>query len=183
MIRLITDAPQFFSDLGDVLRLFYGDVQISLTEGDTVFEHRFTDDGGVWTDRWAHDGRAHTLSRPAFDGTPVEVKRLRKRQVKLCLYDLLKDLTGVQPPWGSLTGIRPTRLLYEAMEAGDTLPQAVETVQTAYDVSPEKARLLREAFRRADLEVNHAHSHIGRRNGRPHRRRYGKPKTKPNTEN
>ena len=142
MIRLITDAPQFFSDLGDVLRLFYGDVQISLTEGDTVFEHRFTDDGGVWTDRWAHDGRAHTLSRPAFDGTPVEVKRLRKRQVKLCLYDLLKDLTGAQPPWGSLTGIRPTRLLYEAMEAGDTLPQAVETVQSAYDVSPEKARLL-----------------------------------------
>ena len=142
MIRLITDAPQFFSDLGDVLRLFYGDVQISLTEGDTVFEHRFTDDGGVWTDRWTHDGRAHTLSRPAFDGTPVEVKRLRKRQVKLCLYDLLKDLTGAQPPWGSLTGIRPTRLLYEAMEAGDTLPQAVETVQSAYDVSPEKARLL-----------------------------------------
>ena len=41
MIRLITDAPQFFSDLGDVLRLFYGDVQISLPEGDTVFEHRF----------------------------------------------------------------------------------------------------------------------------------------------
>lgn len=142
MIRLITDAPQFFSDLGDVLRLFYGDVQISLTEGEAVFEHRFTDNGGVWTDRWTHDGRAHTLSRPAFDGTPVEVKRLRKRQVKLCLYDLLKDLTGAQPPWGSLTGIRPTRLLYEAMEAGDTLPQAVETVQTAYDVSPEKARLL-----------------------------------------
>jgi len=24
MIRIITDAPEFFSDLGDVLRLFYG---------------------------------------------------------------------------------------------------------------------------------------------------------------
>ena len=26
MIRILPDAPEFFSDLGDVLRLFYGDV-------------------------------------------------------------------------------------------------------------------------------------------------------------
>ena len=44
MIRLITDAPEFFSDLGDVIRLFYGDVQVSLNEGDRVFEHRFSGD-------------------------------------------------------------------------------------------------------------------------------------------
>ena len=37
MIWLRTDAPEFFSDLGDVLRLFYGDVAVSLDGGDTVF--------------------------------------------------------------------------------------------------------------------------------------------------
>ena len=30
MIRVVTDEPRFFSDLGDVLRLFYGDVAVSL---------------------------------------------------------------------------------------------------------------------------------------------------------
>ena len=142
MIRIITDAPEFFSDLGDVLRLFLGDVQISLTEGDEVYEHRFIEQDGRWIDRWRSGGDAVELSQPAFEGRPLEVKRLRKRQVKLALYTLLKKRTGMRPPWGSLTGIRPTRLLYEAMEAGMGLEDAVKHVETAYDVSPDKARLL-----------------------------------------
>ena len=144
MIRLITDAPEFFSDLGDVLRLFYGDVQISLAEGEDVYAHRFIDRDGLWTDTWRHGSDSFTLAQPACAGDPLEVKRQRKRQIKLCLYDLLKALTGAHPPWGSLTGIRPTRLLYEGMEAGRTLDEAVEYVQTAYDVTPEKAALLKE---------------------------------------
>ena len=111
MIRLVTDAPEFFSDLGDVLRLFYGDVQISLTEGEDMYVHRFTDENGLWTDTWRHGEAVHTLSQPPCESDPLEVKRLRKRQIKLCLYALLKHITGIRPPWGSLTGIRPTRLL------------------------------------------------------------------------
>ena len=92
MIRLITDAPEFFSDLGDVLRLFYGDVQVSLTEGETVFEHHFTGENGQWTDVWASQGQSASLSRPAPTGTDLELKRYRKRQVKGALYELLKKL-------------------------------------------------------------------------------------------
>ena len=144
MIRLITDAPEFFSDLGDVLRLFYGDTQISLTEGETVFEHRFTEADGRWTDRWSSGGRESVLTRDAVSGTALEIKRARKRQVKQALYDLLKALTGMRPPWGSLTGIRPTRLLYEAMEDGMTREQAVAHVTEVFDVAPDRAALLGE---------------------------------------
>ena len=144
MIWIRTDEPRFFSDLGDVLRLFYGDVAMSLEAGDVVFEHRFTDADGLWTDTWTSQGRQATLSQPACDGAPLLVKRLRKRQVKQALYNLLKDLTGMQPPWGSLTGIRPTRLLYEAMEAGMTLEAAVDHVTRAFDVAPDRAVLLGE---------------------------------------
>ena len=147
MIRIDTDAPEFFSDLGDVLRLFYGDVQISLTAGETVFTHRFTDADGTWTDVWTHEGARSALTRPAAGNDPVEVKRLRKRQVKLALYNLLKQLTGTRPPWGSLTGIRPTRLLYEGIESGLSLDEAVQYVQTAYDVSPDRAALLGDIAR------------------------------------
>ena len=147
MIRIITDAPEFFSDLGDMLRLFYGDVPISLTEGEQVFTHRFAGVEGRWIDRWECEGVASVLERPAVAGTPVEVKRARKRQVKQALYELLKKLTGMHPPWGSLTGIRPTRLLYEGMEAGMTLEEAVRHVEDAYDVSPDRAALLGEIAR------------------------------------
>ena len=147
MIRLVTDAPEFFSDLGDVLRLFYGDVQVSLSEGDVVFEHRFTAEEGQWTDVWTSQGRSARLQRPAVSGTAVEIKRARKRQVKTALYELLKALTGMRPPWGSLTGIRPTRLLYEAMDAGMTREAAVRHVTEAFDVSPDRAELLGEICR------------------------------------
>ena len=150
MIWIRTDEPRFFSDLGDVLRLFYGDVAVSLEAGNIVFEHRFTDADGLWTDTWASQGRQATLSQPACDGAPLEVKRQRKRQVKQALYNLLKDLTGMRPPWGSLTGIRPTRLLYEAMEAGMDLEAAVAHVTQTFDVSPDRAALLGEIARMQD---------------------------------
>ena len=150
MIWIRTDEPRFFSDLGDVLRLFYGDVALSLEAGDVVFEHHFTEADGLWTDTWASQGKRSTLTRHACDGAPLEVKRLRKRQIKQALYDLLKDLTGMHPPWGSLTGIRPTRLLYEAMERGMSLEEAVAYVTGAFDVSPDRATLLGEIARMQD---------------------------------
>ena len=147
MILLKTDAPQFFSDFGDVLRLFYGDIQVSLTEGETVFEHRFADADGLWTDSWCSQGREATLTRSAPSGTALEVKRARKRQAKAALYELMKKLTGMRPPWGSLTGIRPTRLLYEGMEDGLTLDEAMARVRDEFDVSADRAALLGDIAR------------------------------------
>lgn len=144
MIQIRTDTPEFFSDLGDMLRLFYGDVTISLTEGDPVFEHHFSEENGCWVDRWQTGDHHKELSSPIVSGTTVEIKRLRKRQVKQCLYLLLKDMTDLRLPWGSLTGIRPTRLLYEAMEAGMDLSAARQHVIDAFDVSEDRATLLCE---------------------------------------
>ena len=147
MIRMITDAPEFFSDLGDVLRLFYGDVAVSLEAGEDVYAHRFTQADGRWTDEWRHGERVRVLTRDAASGTPIEIKRARKRQVKQALYDLIKAETGMQPPWGSLTGIRPTRLLYEGLEAGMDLDAAVRHVRDTFDVSEDRAALLGEIAR------------------------------------
>ena len=53
-------------------------------------------------------------------------------------------MTGMQPPWGALTGIRPTRLLYEALDTGMQLPDAMQHVQREFDVSADRAGLLAE---------------------------------------
>lgn len=73
---------------------------------------------------------------------PVIDKRLHKRQVKLALYHALKQATGVHPPWGSLTGIRPTRLVYEALDEGLSLRRACGRMMDLFDVRPENAGLL-----------------------------------------
>lgn len=71
-------------------------------------------------------------------------KRAVRRMLRQTLYRLCRRLTGMHPPWGSLTGIRPTRLFYEALESGLDMAQAAEQVQRAFDVTEEKAGLLRE---------------------------------------
>lgn len=72
----------------------------------------------------------------------LEEKRRHKRQEKLALYHALVSATGRWPPWGSLTGIRPTRLVYEAMEHGLSLEQAIPLVRDLFDLQPDKAALL-----------------------------------------
>lgn len=73
----------------------------------------------------------------------IVCKRVRKRLCKMTLYELLKRLTGHRPPWGSLTGIRPTRLFYEALARGLSMEEAQRDVETTFDVTAEKADLLR----------------------------------------
>lgn len=71
-------------------------------------------------------------------------KRAVRRTLKQAAYEVCKQVTGIQPPWGSLTGIRPTHLLYEAMDEGYSMEAAAKEVVRRFDVSPEKADLLLE---------------------------------------
>lgn len=144
MITLKTPASEFFCDICDVLRLFLGDVQIVETDGEAAYEHTIAERDGCICDRWSHGDAAHELSAPAPQGSAIEIKRARKRQVKMALYGLLKKMTGIQPPWGALTGIRPTRLLYEALEDGLDMERAKARLMREFDVSEDRANLLCE---------------------------------------
>ena len=141
-IRLITATPEFENDLGDVLRLFYGDVDFVEDEPEKTFTHTAREENGLWIDDWACENHSHRTETPVCTGHPIEIKRLRKRCVKDGLYRLLKEMTGLKLPWGALTGIRPTRLLYEGLEAGLTREQAKARLTETFDVSPDRAELL-----------------------------------------
>ena len=140
-VHVLTDTPDFLNDIGDVLRVFFGDVTLIEEEAPDAFTHRVSADGGAYVDTWTHLGQSEALESRA-EGHPLTVKRMRKRAVKQCLYRLLKRETGLTPPWGALTGIRPTRLLYEGMEMGLSTDEAIERVIREFDVSRDRARLL-----------------------------------------
>ena len=146
MIRVRTCTPEFISDIGDMLRLFLGDVQIveAATGEEADYEHEIFEREGRIADRWSHGDHAHEIEQMIPTGTPVEIRRARKRQVKRTLYELLKEMTGMQLPWGALTGIRPTRLLYEALDAGLDMEAARSHVMREFDVSADRAQLLCE---------------------------------------
>ena len=63
------------------------------------------------------------------------------------LYAHLMEATGVTPPWGMLTGIRPVRMLTAAVEQGSTLEQAAAHMQQTYLVSEKKLALAKATAR------------------------------------
>ncbi len=155
-VALSTPLPAFANDLCDVCKLFFVVEQFAVDAeaepGMEALRHTYAETDGVARTGFAFRGRecAREAALPredAFAGDTqryqVALKRVRKRLVKRALYDLLKTLTGVQPPWGSLTGIRPTRLLCQAMDEGRSMDEAVRYLQDAFDVTPQKAALLR----------------------------------------
>lgn len=147
-ISLMTPTPQFANDLADVVRIFWGGAQFRVNEpgGEITVSHTETEENGFRRCRIAMTGMysASAEKSKAVSPDPLLEKRYHKRLIKQALYDVMKQVTGRTPPWGSLTGIRPTRLLYEGMSRGLTLTEAEAETREIFDLLPEKAALLKE---------------------------------------
>lgn len=72
----------------------------------------------------------------------ILVKRYQKRYLKLILYSALSALLGVSLPWGSLTGIRPTKLAYDLKNSGVLNP--TNALKEQFFVSHSRAKLLED---------------------------------------
>lgn len=143
-VILQTACPEIWNDLCDVARLFLGECEIAQEgEGEIHISHEIA--GG------AHVARVEGVSArvPLAPDSPdaLEQRRQRKRGAKNALYQALKRWTGRKPPWGSLTGIRPTRLYAEQRAAGKGEEEAVEALVETFDVDRGKAQLLRDIAR------------------------------------
>ena len=64
-----------------------------------------------------------------------------KCKLKHLLYTVLSSYTGKILPWGSLTGIRPTKIAYGLLEDGKSEEEVLSYMEEIYDCSTEKAEL------------------------------------------
>ena len=144
-VSLYTNAPALSGDMAEVVRLFLGNVSLLVNAdgGDYALTHTETETGGLRIVAVTDGIRSHE-TREAITGDAVIDKRLRRRQAKLGVYQVLKERTGIAPPWGSLTGIRPTRLLYANLEKGMDMDAACHELRRVFDVSEEKTAILRQ---------------------------------------
>lgn len=87
----------------------------------------------------------------SFQGAvPVDLsdRRTTKSALKRLLYDLLQRDTGRTLPWGTLTGIRPTKIAMGLLEEGQSEAQVAAYMKNEYLVSDEKTDLSIEIARR-----------------------------------
>ena len=74
-----------------------------------------------------------------------------REEIKREFYELLSDLTGIRPPWGTLTGVRPLKPALEMCR--DTSVSAMVTaIREKYLLSRSKASLLADI---ADYQLTH----------------------------
>lgn len=148
-ICLITDTPEFNSDLCDEIRLFFPVKKIPSVEhaaesGISVKTACRESSGKVSVSASVYsDGRIAVNRRgsiPAGFSGRLERKKREKYILKHTLYRALSGFTGIRPPWGSLTGIRPTKLTRDLMGYTD---DPYSYIMGRYDVSEKKAGIAR----------------------------------------
>ena len=64
-----------------------------------------------------------------------------KNRLKQLIYQTLSDYTGKQLPWGTLTGIRPTKIPMTMLEEGRTDDDIAQYMKDTYFISDEKRDL------------------------------------------
>jgi len=94
----------------------------------------------------------------ALEAEPVEVYHTIQRAVKQSFYQAGTALVGRDLPWGSLTGVRPTKLPTRAMWNGATPAQAEQELQNIYHVSPLRCALAVECAE-ASVQVRRSLAH------------------------
>ena len=96
------------------------------------------------------DKTARGISRetiaPGLD--PYEAERLRQKAVKLSFFKAAREITGVTPSWGALTGIRPGKLAGRMLEEGKSPREVDRVLRDTYYASPERRRFLPSRRRR-----------------------------------
>lgn len=130
----------------NILRLFFPVEKIEssgpsgASDGDIVVTRVADNESGSDIYVSAHISDLGKDSREAFCPGLSRDDPLCEKKIAVLLYDLLSSLTGFRPPWGILTGVRPTKLMRTAIaESGES--GAIRHFTDDLLVSPQKAAL------------------------------------------
>ncbi len=84
-----------------------------------------------------------------------------KNHLKKLIYTSISEFKNETLPWGSLTGIRPTKIAYQMLEEQKTDLEIEDYMLSTYDVSEEKCRLSIDIAKRERKIVSEIHYEKG----------------------
>ena len=143
MFEFITNRKDIESELLDEVKLFFPYLEECAL---SIFhEQKFIDFGEyVLTENKVYvSQKTYTYTEKLYKTlSKQEFKRLDKRTCKQAIFNALKEVKGESPPWGSLTGIRPSKLVYDMLNEGLDLSSCRSELCKRFSVSPSKANLI-----------------------------------------
>ncbi|MBO6215032.1 MAG: coproporphyrinogen dehydrogenase HemZ [Lachnospiraceae bacterium] len=130
MISYDISDPGFEYDAYSLLKAFYGNEEIKKT----VISHE-ANRGCVAFVAKLPDGEEISA------GASIGDKSDTKNELKRLIYEKLSGHLGRSLPWGTLTGIRPTKIAYRLLEDGWERDRIIDYMKETYLCSEVKSRL------------------------------------------
>ena len=165
MILILFSKPEFEYDIHSLVKAFYADEEIRMfytcdpsevQEQNVACTHH---EAGPELDGLKNEAQAilsvdygqkttlswneHTVTCEAPND-----RSAHKNHVKQALYELLSKATGRTLPWGTLTGIRPTKIPMKLLEEGRNEEEIRTYMRETYCATPEKIDLSIEIAKR-----------------------------------
>ena len=144
----ITGLPSGY-EVEHLIRLFYPMAPLTLTPPEAG-------EDCVWAEKTADGLRAmvreqgETRTAEAPLPKPVEEGgETPEFSLASLTYDLLRSWTGIRPPWGKMTGVRPVRLIHDKRAAGWTEAEIDRFFLGRFDCSEQKYTMAKQI---ADLQ-------------------------------
>ena len=138
-MKILCENLDIEKDMQDLVNLFYSEDDCSFS-----IDHKSQEDGENFKSILTIGDKVFEKDFVIEKGTSDLLKKsLRKRNFKNHLYEVLSEISGKSLPWGSLTGVRPTKFARDLVERGEVKPHLIgETLVRDYHLSSEKAKLV-----------------------------------------
>ena len=125
-VNFSSNQKEFDNDYLDVVRAFYPYIEYDQSSHTVIALNLFTSQGfdyRVMVDIYMDEDTKKPYHYEKFFNLEVnrpilDKKSLKKRHTKAFLYKALSEFTGHELPYGSLTGIRPTKLYHDLKAKG-----------------------------------------------------------------
>lgn len=166
MIEVKINDGSFAYDIHSLIQAFYPGMEVQVRE-----KEAFTEEAPLQMevqigreeilfslyDQGAFQRKGHVYVRDPED------RKLLKNQLKKLIYQELSAFTGKTLPWGTLTGIRPTKIPMAMLEEGHSNLEIARYMWETYDCSKEKTALAisiahreREVLQNLDYEKGYS---------------------------
>ncbi|MGN0748513.1 MAG: coproporphyrinogen dehydrogenase HemZ [Christensenellales bacterium] len=122
---------EYEKELGEIIGLFFPTFETEENQNTITFE-ALTDKNVV------------TINEKKYE-FPLELEK-RKSDEKNALYLALSDYFKKTFEWGSITGVRPTKIGYDLLEKGVPKYLLKETLMKDYHLSEQKAKLIKDTI-------------------------------------
>lgn len=141
MIFVLINEPKFEYDIHSLVKAFYpeSDVKVvysleDISEATHLFKLNYEDDGASFSE-------INGAFSSKIDYSKTIERVHEKNKLKKLIYEALSAYTNKELAWGSLTGIRPTKIARTLLDEGKSEAEISDYMLNTYNVGDEKRNL------------------------------------------